>query len=135
MKKNIILLGMLLISGLASSQVGINTDTPVSTLDLAGKAADISSLDGITALRLTGDQLRSKIYTTAQTGTLVYVTVSDATPSGQTVYVTTTSYFYFDGTVWQKVNSGTNASVNIYDSTGSFTSNRTFTLNGKALNL
>jgi hypothetical protein len=93
---------MLLISGLASSQVGINTDTPVSTLDLAGKAADISSLDGITAPRLTGDQLRSKIYTTAQTGTLVYVTVSDATPSGQTVYVTTTSYFYFDGTVWQK---------------------------------
>lgn len=134
MKKNIILLGTLLLSRLVFSQVGINTDTPVSTLDVVGKAADTSSLDGITAPRLTGDQLRAKIYTTAQTGTLVYVTVSDTTPSGQTVNVTTTGYFYFDGTVWQKVNSGTNASVNIYNADGSLTSNRTLTLNNKSLN-
>lgn len=31
-----------------SAQVGINTDTPKSTLDVVGKATDTSSLDGIT---------------------------------------------------------------------------------------
>ncbi len=117
-----------------SAQVGINTDTPKSTLDVVGKATDTSSLDGITAPRLTGDQLRAKTYTSAQTGTLVYVTVADTAPAGQTVNVTAVGYFYFDGTVWQKVNTGTNASVNIYNADGSLTGNRTLTLNNKSLN-
>lgn len=116
-----------------SAQVGINTDTPKSTLDVVGKATDTSSLDGITAPRLTGDQLRAKTYTSAQTGTLVYVTVADTTPAGQTVNVTTIGYFYFDGTVWQKVNTGTNASVNIYNADGTLTSNRTLTQASRTL--
>ncbi|SMP95689.1 hypothetical protein SAMN05421679_107231 [Epilithonimonas pallida] len=116
-----------------SAQVGINTDTPKSTLDVVGKATDTSSLDGITAPRLTGDQLRAKTYTSAQTGTLVYVTVADTAPAGQTVNVTTIGYFYFDGTVWQKVNTGTNASVNIYNADGTLTNNRTLTQASRTL--
>ena len=103
MKKHIIFLGALLFSGFAFSQVGINTDTPKSTLDVVGKATDIISLDGITAPRLTGNQLRAKTYTSAQTGALVYVTAADSAPAGQTVNVTIVGYYYFDGSVWQKI--------------------------------
>ncbi|WP_312764676.1 hypothetical protein [Epilithonimonas sp.] len=137
MKKNIILLGMLLLSGLAFSQVGINTDTPKSTLDVVGKAADTNSLDGITAPRLTGDQLRAKTYTTEQTGTLVYVTVADSAPAGQTIDVTATGYYYFNGTKWVSTGSGLANDTNIYNSDGSLIgpgNSRTLTLNGKTLN-
>ena len=137
MKKNIIILATLLMSGIAFSQVGINTDIPKATLDVVGKATDTSSLDGIIAPRLTGDQLRAKTYTTDQTGTLVYVTTADTAPAGQTVNVTSIGYFYFDGAVWQKVSNGAAAPVNIYNANGSLTgseSSRNLTLNGKELN-
>lgn len=132
MKKNIILLGTLLISGIAFSQVGINTNTPKATLDVVGKATDTSSLDGITAPRLTGDQLRAKTYTTAQTGTLVYVATPDTAPAGQTINVNSIGYFYFDGAIWQKVGNGV-ASVNIYNANGTLISNRMLTQNGFSL--
>ena len=115
MKKHTIFLGALLLSGFAFSQVGVNTDTPKSTLDVVGKATDTSSLDGITAPRLTGDQLRAKTYTTEQTGTFVYVTVADTAPAGQTVNVTAVGYFYFDGAVWQKVSNGVAATEPWYN--------------------
>lgn len=35
-----------------------------------------------------------------QTGALVYVTSADASPSGQTIDVTTVGYYYFNGTQW-----------------------------------
>lgn len=47
MKKNIAFLGALLICGLSYSQVGINTNTPQATLDVVGKPANTSTLDGI----------------------------------------------------------------------------------------
>ncbi|KFF09781.1 hypothetical protein IW15_22245 [Chryseobacterium soli] len=133
MKNNIILLGAVLISGIAFSQVGINTDAPKATLDVVGKATDTSSLDGIIAPRLTGVQLRAKTYTTDQTGTLVYVTTADTAPAGQTVNVTSIGYFYFDGAVWQKVGNGAAAPVNIYNANGTLTSGRTLTQNGFSL--
>lgn len=133
MKKQIILLGTLLFSVLTFSQVGINTETPKSTLDVVGKATDTSSLDGITAPRLTGNQLRAKTYTTDQTGTLVYITAADSVPAGQTVNVTSAGYYYFDGTLWQTVKSSS-ASTNIYNANGSLTSTRTLTLSGYQLN-
>ncbi|MFC7346075.1 hypothetical protein ACFQO9_04995 [Chryseobacterium zhengzhouense] len=133
MKKQIILLGTLLFSVLTFSQVGINTETPKSTLDVVGKATDTSSLDGITAPRLTGNQLRAKTYTTDQTGTLVYITAADSAPAGQTVNVTSAGYYYFDGTLWQTVKSSS-VSTNIYTANGSLTSTRTLALSGYQLN-
>lgn len=85
-----------------NAQVGINTETPATTLDVVGEPADPLKLDGIMAPRLSGDDLRSKSYTAAQTGALLYVTAADSSPAGQTVNVTATGYYYFDGTVWVK---------------------------------
>lgn len=94
----------------ASAQVGINTPDPKATLDVVGKPLDTTTFDGIIAPRISGDDLRAKIYTSDQTGALIYVTIPDTSPSGQTADVTSTGYYYYDGNVsvnkWIKVQSG-----------------------------
>jgi hypothetical protein len=82
------------------AQVGVGNTDPKATLDVTGDAADTASLDGIIAPRLTGDELRAKTYTADQLGAIVYATVADTAPAGQTVNVTEAGYYSFDGTEW-----------------------------------
>ncbi|MGC5743820.1 hypothetical protein [Chryseobacterium sp. NFX27] len=112
MKKKVLLIGAILASLQAISQVGINTSSPKATLDIEGKASVTNVLDGIIAPRITGAQLRAKTYTTSQTGAMVYVTAADTAPAGQTAEITSSGYFYFDGSLnkWQKLNTG-NAAI------------------------
>lgn len=118
-------------SAFTLGQVGIQTETPQATLDVAGNPADAASLDGIIAPRLTGEELRAKTYTSAQTGALVYVTAADTVPSGQTEDVTSAGYYYFDGTKWVAAG-GVNE--NIYNADGILTDNRYVDMNGSELN-
>ncbi|PTT77421.1 MULTISPECIES: hypothetical protein [unclassified Chryseobacterium] len=105
MKNKLFGLSALAIFGcMVNAQVGINTNLGQATLDVVGSPSVSSKLDGIIAPRLTGDQLRSKSYTTAQTGALVYVTAADTAPAAQTVNVVNAGYYYFDGSVWIQVN-------------------------------
>ena len=85
------------------AQIGFGTTTPAATLEVVGDADDPDALIGIKPPRLTGEQLRAKTYTPAQTGALVYVTAPDTAPEGQTINVTTIKYYYFDGTLWQPI--------------------------------
>ncbi len=87
-------------SCMLNAQVGINTNLGQATLDVVGAPSNPNKLDGIIAPRITGDQLKGKNYSTAQTGAIVYVTTADTAPSGQTANVTSTGYYYFDGSVW-----------------------------------
>ncbi|KFF24203.1 hypothetical protein IW16_22865 [Chryseobacterium vrystaatense] len=91
-----------------SAQVGINTNQGQATLDVVGFPSNTKKLDGIIAPRLTGDQLRAKTYTSAQSGALVYVTAADSSPAGQTVHVNASGYYYFDGMVWLRNSTGVN---------------------------
>ncbi|REC46956.1 hypothetical protein [Chryseobacterium pennipullorum] len=100
MKNKLFTLALLSVSSLAFAQVGINTETPQATLDVAGFPASTSKLDGIIAPRLKGAELKAKNYTTAQTGAIVYVTVAEAAPTGQTAEVVSPGYYYFDGIKW-----------------------------------
>ncbi|AKK72065.1 hypothetical protein OK18_04905 [Chryseobacterium gallinarum] len=100
MKNKLFTFALLSASSLSLAQVGINTGLPSATLDVTGFPAMSSKLDGIIAPRLTGAELRAKTYTSAQTGAIVYVTLAESAPAGQTVDVVAPGYYYFDGTKW-----------------------------------
>lgn len=113
MKKNIILLGALIISGVAYSQVGIDTDTPKATLDIKASPTSTTKIDGLIAPRLKGSELKTNDpkYTSDQDGAIVYVTeaLASANTSTKTANVTSIGYYYFDKTLdsgngqWVKV--------------------------------
>ncbi|MDF2552821.1 MAG: hypothetical protein K0R77_2096 [Chryseobacterium sp.] len=113
MKKNIILLGALIMSSLVYSQVGINNEAPKATLDVTAKTTDGTKPEGIIAPRLAGSEIQSgdAQYLTAQTGTIVYATSAspDAGTAGKkTINIDGAGYYYFDGILWVKF-SGTGA--------------------------
>ncbi|WP_131707636.1 hypothetical protein [Chryseobacterium angstadtii] len=85
-----------------SAQVGINTGQGQATLDVVGSPSVTTKMDGIIAPRLTETELNKKTYASAQTGALIYITLADLAPAGQTVNVTVPGYYYFDGALWQK---------------------------------
>lgn len=119
MKKNYFILCSLMIGSLAHSQVGVNTETPRATFDVMGFPADLTKTDGFIAPRLRGSELKAKDsnYTALQTGAIVYVTEalipSDTT--SKTVNVTALGYYYFDGSIWQKMTGGGTAGTNPWD--------------------
>lgn len=137
MKKNLLtavtLVGIVMLTKAQEGNVGINTSSPKATLDIVGKPADATRLDGLIAPRLTGDQLSSKTYTAEQTGALVYATAAATSLTGQVVNVSASGYYYFNGTVWQAVSSGSGTSTNIYNSDGILTGNRIVTQNNNNL--
>ncbi|WP_426479184.1 hypothetical protein ACP3T3_06960 [Chryseobacterium sp. CBSDS_008] len=111
--------------------IGINTTTPNSTLDVNGKLG-ITDLDGLQAPRLTLAQLSAKgdaLYGANQKATLVYITdISAGNNTGPRVNIDGIGYYYFDGTVWQKL-----IYSNIYNADGTLTNSRTVTQNGNNL--
>lgn len=90
---------LLLVGSFTFAQIGINTEIPNATFDVVGNPTDANKLDGIIAPRISGDLLKVKTYTAAQTGALVFVTAADSSPSGQTLDVTSPGYYYFNGDV------------------------------------
>lgn len=96
-----------------SAQVGINTNVPVTTLDVVGKPDVITSLDGVIAPRMSGDQLRQKNYLVAQQGALVYITSASSVLTGQVVNVVGSGYYYFDGSLWVALKPAAAAVTNV----------------------
>jgi len=90
-----------LITTLLYGQVGINTQTPETTLEVVGKPNDTNHYDGIIPPRITGDQLAAKTYSSAKKGAVVYVTTSATNLSGQVIYITKPGLYYFDGNLWK----------------------------------
>ncbi|SIP92666.1 hypothetical protein [Chryseobacterium sp. RU33C] len=91
-----------------SGQVGINTASPKSTLEITAKNAVGTSTgtDGLLIPRL--DRQRALSMTTAsiQPSTLIYIDdASTGTATGQASNINTTGFYYFDGstTKWTKL--------------------------------
>ena len=115
-----------------AGQVGINTTTPQSTLDVTGNGVSTTSKDGVMAPRITRQQLAAKApstYGSNQLGAIVYVTDATA-PFGtipsvaQTIEITAAGYYFFNGILWKNVTDG---AVNLYNSDGTLTGTRTVT--------
>lgn len=96
----------LLLSSSVFGQVGINTKSPASSLDVMSTNIT-SNVDGIQAPRLTLSQLTNKgdaLYGADQLGTIIYITdVSTGNKIGQRVNITLPGYYFFNGSVWIKL--------------------------------
>lgn len=122
--KNIILILGLVFSQYTFSQVGINNTNPKATLDVTAKTIDGSKPEGIIAPRLTGDQIQAADaqYGTDQSGAILYATTAVTVASTKTAAITAAGYYFFDGSLWQKL-SGTGSgsaafSVNMFKKSG-----------------
>ncbi|WP_294251508.1 hypothetical protein [uncultured Chryseobacterium sp.] len=130
MKKRLMLgtvLSMFFFAENASAQqgnVGINTLTPKTTLDIVAKAGSTDA-DGLQAPRLTRAALTAKgngVYGTDQAGAIIYISdITGGDAASQRVNITATGYYFFDGNLWQKVGAGSD----LYKDNGVLTSNRT----------
>ena len=134
MKKNLILMMAMMLSSLAFSQVGINTTNPASTLDVTAKNATgkASGVDGLLVPRV--DRERAQNMANVPTSTLIYVnSIATGDQVGIAANINAVGYYYFDGTVWAKLNPNSGSNVNIYNSDGTLQGNRIVTQNDKTL--
>lgn len=101
----------LVFSSSVFAQVGINTPSPKSTMDIsvirnaAGDIVNNSQWIGLQAPRLTRGELTAitSSYTTDQNGALIYITDSSSGNNiGQRVNIDSVGYYYFNGSLWQK---------------------------------
>lgn len=111
MKLNLLI--FVLFYAIVNSQVGINTNNPLVTLDVVGKPDIAASIDGVAPPRITGDQLKAKTYQAIHDGTLVYVTVAalSSNQTGQTINVNMPGTYVFDGSTLTWAYLGTNPAM------------------------
>lgn len=128
MKKNAIILSALICSSLAFSQVGINTPNPRATFDITAKTTtgtDKTS-EGLLVPRV--DRLRAQSMSGVETSTLIYInSIATGSQGGNAVNIDKEGYYYFDGALWVKLTADASSitSLNIYNSDGTLTANRT----------
>ena len=112
----------LLISSLLLAQMGINTNTPTSILDVSvardtsGNILDNNRPYGFQAPRLTLTELSNvtATYGADQVGALVYITDASGTAAtGQRINIVDEGYYYFDGSVWKNMVLSVNNIVSI----------------------
>ncbi|PVV55079.1 hypothetical protein DD829_16235 [Chryseobacterium sp. HMWF035] len=103
MKK--VLFGAILFPLILSAQVGVNTALPAATLDVTAKnkTGTTNNVDGFLFPRV--DRQRAQSMTGVKTSTLIYVdSIATGTQTGTTVNMDKVGFYYFDGTVWSKLN-------------------------------
>ncbi|WP_077416226.1 hypothetical protein [Chryseobacterium sp. JV274] len=115
MKKKVILVGMMMFSLYSYSQVGINNQSPKSTLDITAKNATGTSAlpEGLLIPRVSREKAQSM--SNVEHSTLIYI--SDITTGGQlgtTVDVDSIGFYYYnsDTSKWVKFGSGSNVIPN-----------------------
>lgn len=101
--KNIITLAALFMSLSIFAQVGINNTSPKATLDITPKTTDGSKPEGLLIPQLDGNSLKTAAYSISQKGVIVYAKSAASPTDTKTLNVTEEGYYYFDGSVWQKM--------------------------------
>lgn len=111
-----------------NAQVGINT--PTTTLDITAKnpTGTASNVDGVLIPRV--DRERAQNMTGVPVSTLLYINnAASGSQLGTAVNIDAEGYYYFNGSVWAKLNPSisTTSFVNIYNTDGTLSGNRIVT--------
>ncbi|PIF47638.1 hypothetical protein CLU96_4705 [Chryseobacterium sp. 52] len=133
MEKNLFLLTLLVFNALAFGQIGVNTTNPAATLDITAKNAAGTSTnpEGLLVPRV--DREKAQSMTGVATSTLIYVNaVSTGTQTGTTANIDAVGFYYFDGSLWQKLKSS-GSGDNIYTTNGTLGGNRMVTQGANTL--
>lgn len=96
----------LFIAFFANAQVGIGTANPAATLDITATPSTGTTVEGILIPRITRQRAKDML-TSPPTSTLIYITTLDGTLSPTIANITSVGFYFFNGTVWEKLASGT----------------------------
>lgn len=113
MKKNVYsLLASVILGYTVSAQVGIKTDTPQGSLDVAYVSANPASPQGILFPRMTGNEIQGMTLTPQQNGLFVFATSLPTSQIPRTSLITEPGlYYYFSPEdKWKNVNQVLNPS-------------------------
>lgn len=110
------------------AQVGIGTTTPEATTDITALNATgtATNVDGLLIPRV--DRRRARLMASIPTSTLIYVNDLNSTTASPATNIDAVGFYYFDGTLWQKLtfanndwsligNAGTTAGTNFIGTT------------------
>ncbi|SDQ47735.1 hypothetical protein SAMN05421664_1746 [Chryseobacterium soldanellicola] len=129
--KKYILLTLLSVSAHIFAQIGVNNTTPGATLDVVAKtpAGTASTIDGLLVPRV--DRQRAQNMTGIATSTIIYINLINGTQTGNAVNVDAVGFYFYNGTAWVKIATG--SILNIYNSNGTLNSTRDVALGGNNL--
>ncbi|MBF6609224.1 MAG: hypothetical protein ITG00_10890 [Flavobacterium sp.] len=109
----------ILFSVICSSQVGIGTATPAATLDINAANLTGTTVDGLLIPRVS--RLRAQTMAGTPVSTVLYVNdVSNGSATGTTINVTSVGFYFFNGTVWERLASGAANSWSVTGNSGLF---------------
>ncbi|SDR04867.1 hypothetical protein SAMN05421664_3285 [Chryseobacterium soldanellicola] len=102
-----ILLSIILLSvfNAAYGQIGINTPTPQSTLDInaINPAGAFTNTDGILIPRV--DRQRAQNMGTVEISTIIYINdYTTGSQTGKAQNIDANGFYYYNGSVWEKIN-------------------------------
>ena len=110
MKTNKILLTIVtgLFTSILTAQVGVGTTAPAATADITAlnPTGNSTNVDGLLIPRV--ERRRARLMASVPTSTLIYVNSLNSTQTGQAINIDAVGFYYFDGSVWQKLTTTNN---------------------------
>lgn len=129
-RKLLIVFAILEYSISLNGQVGINTTSPASTLDILAKNATgtATSVDGLLIPRV--DRERAQSMSGIPVSTLIYVNnITTGAQAGVASNIDAVGYYFYNGSAWTKLNP-TSSNTNVYNVDGTLTENRVINMGG-----
>ncbi len=115
MKKGLLIIVFGVFASLTYAQVGIGTENPKATLDVTAVNATGTSTDVQGVLIPRVDRERAQSMKDVEKSTMIYVnSVATGSQLGTAINIDAEGFYYFNGTVWVRLASSTNAAAQFF---------------------